>query len=75
MKKYLLYTYGENTFFDTLEEAIQFANTHRMSVIQEIDGNKYSTVFEQCSWCDNWVDSRELRESWACRCCRLGKEN
>lgn len=73
MRQYLLYTYGENTIFNTLNEAIEFANANNMNVIQEIEGHKYLTEFKKCRWCDNWVDSTELRESWACRCCRFGK--
>ena len=75
MRQYILYTYGETTRFDTLTDAIEFANANDMSIIQEMEGEKHLTEFRQCSWCDNWVDYNELRGHWACRCCRLGHEN
>lgn len=70
MHYYELYTHGENTIFDTLEDAIEFANKNDMSIIQEIGGGW--TEFKRCGWCDEWVDSNELRHSWACDQCRLG---
>lgn len=73
MHYYELYTFGENTRFDTLEEAIEFANAHNMSTIQEIGGSY--TTFKRCGWCDEWVDEYELRNSWACNRCRLGIES
>lgn len=73
MHYYELYTIGENTRFDTLEEAIEFANKNNMNVIQEIGGSY--TEFKKCGWCDEWVDSYELRHSWACNRCRMGIES
>lgn len=67
---YILYTYGGSTEFATLEEAIEFANKNDMSIIQEWGGSY--TEYRKCGWCDEWVDSRELRNSWACERCRLG---
>ena len=68
MSYYEVYTYGENTRFETLEEAIEFANENDLSVIQEIGGS--FTEYKKCGWCEEWVDSYELRKSWACDRCR-----
>lgn len=73
MRQYLLYTFGENTIFDTLEEAIEFADKNDMSTIQEIGGSY--TTFKRCGWCDEWIDENELKNSWACNRCRMGIES
>lgn len=70
MHYYEIYTFGETTKFDTLEEAIDFADKNNMSIIQEVGGSY--TEYKKCGWCDGWVNSYELRNSWACNRCRLG---
>ena len=73
MHCYEVYTFGENTSFDTLEEAIEFAEKNDLSVIQEIGGS--FTEYKKCGWCGDWVDSYELRNSWACDYCRQAIES
>lgn len=69
MTYYEVYTFGENTQFDTLEDAIEFADKNNLTIIQEIGGSY--TEFKKCEWCGDWVDSYELRNSWACDQCRM----
>lgn len=69
MSYYIVYTYGETTKFDTIEEAIEFADKNDLCIIEEIGGS-YDT-FKKCGFCGEWVDEHELRKSWACERCRL----
>lgn len=71
--QYLLYTYGEDAIFDTFEEAVEFADKNNLSVIQELGGSY--TTYKKCGWCGEWVDSYELRNSWACDYCRMAIES
>lgn len=69
MSHYELFTHGENTCFDTIEEAIAFADKNRLSIIQEIGGNWEQ--WEKCSFCDEWFPTSDLDAFKRCDRCKV----
>ena len=59
----------EAVAFDTLEEAIQYADENGITLISEIGGNWCD--FEKCSFCGKWCDSCELNAHRECERCEM----
>ena len=55
--------------FDTLEEAIEFAEENGCTTIQEIGGNY--TEFEKCEFCGEWFDVSEMNIENYCERCQI----
>lgn len=66
---YELFTFGENTCFDTIEDAIEFADKNGLSIIQEVGGNWEQ--WERCSFCNDWFPSCDLNELKRCDRCHV----
>ena len=52
---------------DTMEAAIEYADTHEVTYIYEIGGNW--DEFEKCAFCGEWVASYELDKDGFCEMC------
>ena len=61
-------TYPTATAHDTLENAIEFAETHKCTTITEVGGNWCE--FGKCSFCGEWVDSCDLDTETICTDCQ-----
>ena len=61
--------YATLTVHDTLEEAIEWADTHGILTIYEIGGAW--DEFEKCSFCGEWVTSYELDTDGFCERCLM----
>ena len=57
------------TAFDTLEEAIQFADENECEMISEIGGNW--TDFQKCWFCGEWFDCCDLIGTGVCDRCAV----
>lgn len=55
--------------FDTLEEAIEFAEENGCTTIQEIGGSY--TEFEKCEFCGEWYDVSEMNIENYCERCQI----
>lgn len=55
--------------FDTLEEAIEYANDNDGAIISEIGGSWED--FEKCWFCGEWVSSSEINKDSLCWRCEL----
>ena len=53
--------------FDTLDEAIAFADDYGATIISQIGGNYID--YEKCSFCGEWFDCCELYGNGICRYC------
>ena len=65
-------TEGEKTYFvafDTLEEAIEYAEANGCKTIQEYGGNY--TEYEKCEFCGEWYDVSELNIENYCERCQI----
>ena len=58
---------GTLNAFDTLEDAIEFAEENNITTIQEIGG--CWTEFEKCWFCGEWFDVNELNTNNECSRC------
>lgn len=64
------YNFPTSYAFDTLEEAIAFAEEHGVRLVCEIGGEWCD--WEKCELCNLWVPSVELDEDGKCDLCRAG---
>lgn len=55
--------------FDTLEEAIAFADKNECETISEIGGNW--TDYKKCWFCGEWFDACELIGTGVCERCEI----
>lgn len=55
--------------FDTLEEAIEYADKNYIEKISEIGGNWAD--YEKCWFCEEWFESTELNEKGTCCRCDI----
>jgi hypothetical protein len=55
--------------FDTLEEAIEYADSNMCNLICEIGGNWDN--YEKCWFCDDWFPSSELLGNGVCQRCEI----
>ena len=58
---------GPLNAFDSLEDAIEFAEENNITTIQEIGG--CWTEFEKCWFCEEWFDVSELNTNNECSRC------
>lgn len=58
---------GTLNAFDSLEDAIEFAEENGITTIQEIGG--CWTEFEKCWFCEEWFDTNELNTNNECSRC------
>lgn len=58
----------EAVAFDTLDEAIEYADKNSITSITEIGGSWID--YEKCSFCDEWFDSCELNKDGECQNCQ-----
>ena len=58
---------GTLNAFDSLEDAIEFAEENNITTIQEIGG--CWTEFEKCWFCEEWFDVSELNTNNECSRC------
>lgn len=54
---------------DTIEEAIQYADTHEITHIREIGGAW--DEYEKCTFCGEWVASYEVDTDGFCERCLM----
>lgn len=59
--------YPVATAHDTLEEAIEFADAHGITLICEIGGNW--DEWEKCGFCGEWFPSEDLNKDGECLMC------
>ena len=59
--------------FDTLEEAIEYAETHGIKTVSQIGGS--FDEFEQCCFCGEWFEVNELDTENTCDRCRVAIKN
>ena len=53
--------------FDSLEQAIEYAEKHNIKTIQEIGGSW--AEYEKCWFCEEWFDVSELNTNNECSRC------
>ena len=58
---------GTLNAFDSLEDAIEFAEENNITTIQEIGG--CWTEYEKCWFCEEWFDVSELNTNNECSRC------
>lgn len=58
--------FPETIAFDDIDDAIEFADTHGITLISEIGG--YWEEFEKCEFCHDWFCSSELIDGLCDRC-------
>ena len=59
----------EAVAFDTLEEAIEFANNNGVTFISEIGGNWEE--YMKCWFCEEWYSSTEINSVGVCERCEV----
>lgn len=59
--------FPEVNAFDTLEEAIEFADKNNGELITEIGGGWYE--YKKCWYCDEWVDITTMNSNSLCDKC------
>ena len=57
----------ETTAFDTLEEAIEYADKNGCTFIAEIGGNWEE--YNKCLFCEEWYPSTEINANGDCQRC------
>ena len=62
-----IYTDLEVVAFDTLDEAIEYADNYGCNIISQIGGNW--SDFERCTFCGEWWESTELNKDGECMYC------
>lgn len=63
----------EAVAFDTLEDAIIYADENGIELISEIGGNWAD--FEKCWFCGEWFESTELNTNGTCWRCDVAIKN
>lgn len=70
MEHYYEVSSGECIYaFDTLDEAIEFADENECTLISEI-GENWSD-YEKCWFCEEWYESTELNKDGVCCRCNI----
>ena len=59
--------------FDSLDDAIIFADNNGAKIISEVGGSW--TDFEKCWFCEEWFDSCELNSGGTCGRCEVAIED
>lgn len=70
MKHYFEVGIGwELAIFESLENAIEYADKNGGTLISEIGGNW--SDFEKCWFCNEWYESTELNKDGVCQRCEV----